>query len=218
MPCLVCANPNTCEAHILPRALGLDIIKCGERRTLSLAARDRIHNNIQSGIVDRSILCSACDGRLGDYDRHATEVIRLLGTESENITRNDFCVRRAEGIDHNYLALFAASVVWRAAMSNYRELADFVLDQNDVARLRAVLFDGANDVPDVAILRLVSNNRVACEAVRMAMSYPARCDEGGCRRARFSARGLLFFVKFGTTDDPFIRDNSLKTIGASRGN
>src|SRR5437762_5582712 len=91
MPCLECGNPATCRAHIIPGAIGKDIIKASsDRKTLSLAAPNRTNDFIQSGFFDESILCATCDKILGIYDAHAIEVVRLLGTQSEALARDSF--------------------------------------------------------------------------------------------------------------------------------
>lgn len=110
----------------MPKEAGREIIKRSGRRTLSLVAPDRMHNFIQSGLVDDQILCSRCDGILGAYDNHAIQIVRLLGTEHETINReaNRFAITRSRGVDHVQLALFGAAVVWRTAVSRISKLSD----------------------------------------------------------------------------------------------
>jgi hypothetical protein len=220
MPCLNCGNPATCRAHILPGAVGKDIINSADdgRKALSLAAPDRIDDTLQSGIFDSDILCSACDGKLGLYDDHAIDISRLVGTRAEVLTRNDFTIQRHNGVNHEHLALFAAAVLWRASVSSYRELSQFSLDAAEQERFRAMALKEIFDVPTVAVLRLVSDNPIAHKAARLAMSYPGRFITGdGHWRVKFSIRGLLFLTKIGQRPDAWLEAIAVTTLGKAKG-
>jgi hypothetical protein len=220
MPCLNCGNPATCRAHILPGAVGKDIIISADdhRKALSLAAPDRTDDTLQSGIFDTDILCGVCDGKLGLYDDHAIDISRLLSTSAEVLTRNDFTIQRDTGVNHEHLALFAAAVLWRASVSTYGELRQFSLDAADQERFRAMAFKEIFDVPTVAVLRLVSDNPIADKAARLAMSYPARfITEDGHRRAKFSIRGILFLIKIGQRPDEWLEAIAVTTLGKAKG-
>ena len=220
MPCLNCGSPATCRAHILPGAVGKDIIISADdgRKALSLAAPDRTDNTLQSGIFDSDILCGACDGKLGLYDDHAIHISRLLGTHAEVLTRNDFTIQRDKGVNHQHLALFAAAVLWRASVSTYRELWQFSLEAPEQERFRAMAFQEIVDVPTVAILRLVSENPIAHKAARLAMSYPGRfITDDGHWRAKFSIRGLLFLIKIGQRPDAWLEAIAVTTLGKAKG-
>jgi hypothetical protein len=219
MPCLNCGNPATCRAHILPGAVGKDIIAGADgRKSLSLAAPSRTDDTLQSGVFDRDILCSACDGKLGLYDDHAIEISRLLGTSAEVLTRNDFTIQRDNGVNHEHLALFAASVLWRASVSTYHELRQFSLDAAEQERLRAMAFKEIGEVPAVAVLRLVSDNPIAHEAARLAMSYPGRfMTNDGHSRAKFSIRGLLFLIKIEQRPDHWLEAIAVTDLGKAKG-
>ena len=220
MPCLNCRNPATCRAHILPGAVGKDIIITSDnrRKALSLAAPDRTDDTLQSGIFDKDILCGPCDGKLGLYDSHAVDICRLLGTTAEVLTTNDFSVRRDDGVNHEHLALFAAAVLWRASVSTYRELQQFTLDPAEQERFRAMAFKEIMDVPTVGVLRLVSDNPIAHEAARLAMSYPSRFTTNeGFTRAKFSMRGLLFLIKLGQTPDDWLEAITVTALGKVKG-
>src|SRR5438309_22941 len=172
MPCLECGNPKTCRAHIIPAALGKDIIRQEPGlKALSLLVPNRIDNYIQSGLFHDNILCSDCDGRLNVFDDHAIEIIRLLGTAHETISSraNSFTVTRISGINHEQLALFAAAVVWRTSVSKYqsikvskyqsRELSEFTLG-NDEAWFREMIFRRSTDIPTVLAARLVDRGAI----------------------------------------------------------
>jgi hypothetical protein len=219
MLCLECGDPATCRSHIIPGAIGKDIIAVSDgRKSLSLAVPDRTDDTIQSGIFDKNILCATCDGKLGKYDDHAIDISRLVGTSSEVLTRDDFTIRREQGVNHECLALFAAAVVWRASVSTYRELQQFNLDNEQQKQFRAMAFRAIADVPTVAILRLVSENPIAHKATELGISYPGRfTTSDGHSRVRFSIRGLLFLVKIGREPDVWLESNAVTTLGKTKG-
>jgi hypothetical protein len=219
MPCLECGNPKTCRAHILPAALGKDIIKQESGlKALSLLVPNRIDNTIQSSLFDENILCSDCDGRLNLFDDHAIEIIRLLGTAHEAITSqaNSFTVTRISGINHEQLALFAAAVVWRTSVSKYRELSEFTLGNNE-AWFRDMIFRRSTDIPTVLAARLVDRSAIPDETAAGALQYPVRVRLRGVSAARFVVRGLIFLVQTTRAVNPTLHAGAITTFGRSAG-
>ena len=219
MPCLECGNPKTCRAHILPAALGKDIIKQESGlKALSLLVPNRIDNTIQSSLFDENILCSDCDGRLNLFDDHAIEIIRLLGTAHEAITSqaNSFTVTRISGINHEQLALFAAAVVWRTSVSKYRELSEFTLGNNE-AWFREMIFRRSTDIPTVLAARLVDRGAIPDEAAAGALAYPVRGKLRGAWVAHFVAGVLMFLVQTTRAVNPSLQRGAITTFGRSAG-
>lgn len=217
MPCVVCGNPITCDAHIHAKALGRDIIKRAGRK-LSLAAPNRMHNNIQSGCVDSTILCSECDGKLGPFDKHVAEVTRLLGTANEaiNLQTRRFTITSPKGIDHEKLALYAASVVWRTSVSRYRELSEFTLGGNAVW-FQDMIFRTTPEIPTVLVARLVGANALTRDAAVTALSYPVGIKLRDKHVARFVASGLLFLVQTTRAKDASLLSDAVTVDGRSLG-
>jgi len=218
MPCLNCGSAVTCEAHIIPKKGAREIIKRSTRKTLSLLAPNRVHNFMQSGFVDNEILCSRCDGVLGVYDNHATQILRLLGTEHEVIDRqaNRFKITRGKGVNHEHLALFGAAVVWRTSVSKYRELAEFTLGNNE-AWMRKIVFRQGNEIPTVLVARLVGRTALTHEAAMTALMYPVRIKMRGIWVARFYFGGLIFFVQTTRAADASLCADAVTTFGRSAG-
>lgn len=218
MPCLVCGSAVTCRAHILPKQAGREIIKRSQRKTLSLAAPDRMHNFIQSGLFDDQILCSHCDGKLGVYDNHAIQILRLLGTEHETINReaSRFTITRSRGVDHLQLALFGAAVVWRTAVSKYSKLSGFTLG-NNATWIRDVIFRRNNHIPTVLVARLVGGTALTHEAGMTALSYPVGIKIRGIRLARFVFGGLMFLVQTTRAADASLCADAVTSVGKSAG-
>jgi hypothetical protein len=218
MPCMVCGNVKTCRAHILPAARGKDIIKKSGRKTLSLLAPSRMDNSIQSGLFDDNILCSDCDGKLGVFDDHAIEISRLLGTGNEIIDdkANRFIVAYHSEVQHELLALFGAAVVWRTSVSQYRELSEFTLGNNETW-MRDIIFRQSNQIPTVLVARLVGGTALTHEAAATAMSYPVGIKIRGISLARFIVGGLMFLVQTTRATDASLRADAVTTFGKSAG-
>lgn len=219
MPCLKCGAPTTCRSHILPKSLGRWIIERSPgRKTLSLAAPDRRQDNFQSGMTDSSILCAACDGKLGEADNHATEIIRLLGTDHETIdvARSSFALHRPHGVHHHLLARFASSVVWRHSVAQYRELKEFSLGPNE-PWMKELAFPGSEEVATVVVARLIGATPETEHAALTAMSYPVSIFWENRRCARFVAGGLMFLVQTSRRPSGKLKALSVTTSGRALG-
>jgi hypothetical protein len=219
MPCLECGNPKTCKAHILPAALGKDIIKQESGlKALSLLVPNRVDDTIQSGLFDHNILCRDCDGQLNVFDDHAIEIIRLLGTAHEvvNSKENSFTVTRGSGINHEQLALFAAAVVWRTSVSKYRELSEFSLGNNE-AWFRSMIFRRSTDIPTVLAVRLVDTGAIPDEAAAGVLAYPVRGKLRGVWVAHFVAGVLMFLVQTTRAVNPSLQRGAITTFGRGAG-
>ncbi len=212
--CLNCGYLKLCDAHILPAALGKDIIK-STGKSLSLLAPDR-KGVSQSGLFDPNILCSTCDGFLGNFDRHAIEIVRLVGTNEEEIDRNlgFFTLSYNRDINHDYLALFGAAVVWRASVSRK---FNFSLGNNQ-DWFRDIIFRKTTEFPIVTIARLVGENPLTHRAAMDALMYPVRIKTAdNISLARFYACGLMFLVQTSRRKHAMWEKGSVTDFGRSRG-
>jgi hypothetical protein len=187
-------------------------------KTLSLCAPDQINNSIQSGFFDDTILCGTCDGKLGQYDKHAIEVSRLIGTTRESIGALQFSVRHNGEIDHQSLALFAGAVVWRASVSlRIKSLSGFTLGTNE-PWLRQMIFREVGAIPDVVVARLVGNTAIHHKAAMAALSYPVAIkSKRGTWMARFVLHGLMFLVCTSRSPERWMREESVTAFGRSAG-
>lgn len=217
--CLNCGDPNTCDAHIIPAAIGKDMIKSSGNK-LMLLAPDR-KGISQSGFYDPDILCAACDNFLGVYDGHAIEITRLLGTADEVIDHQAgiFRLTHSKGVDHDKLALFGASVAWRASVSRHcGGLSGFTLGNNE-PWFRDMIFRRTREIPTVTIARIVGRNAVTQKAAVDAMMYPVRVRSGNGRTsfARFYSRGLMFLVQTTRREDATWRAGAVTSFGKGSG-
>ncbi len=168
----------------------------------------------QTGISDSNILCAACDNTLGIYDKHAVEISRLLGTSSEKIGIKSFEIHNKK-VNHEYLALFAASVVWRASVS--KRLPEFSLGKNEVW-FQDMIFRKDGEIPTVMIARAVGKTPEMHEATPGAIMYPCSVRSADhLNFARFYARGLDFIVQTSRRKHQLWSEFAITTFGASLG-
>ena len=219
MSCRNCPEQITCNAHIMPAAVGKDIIKSSGKKLTLLAPEQE--GTSQSGIWDSDILCGPCDNVLGSYDTHAINITRLLGTTDEAINHRTevFTLSCAKGIDHERLALFGAAVVWRASVSTVcRELNGFSLGNNE-EWFRQMIFREVAEVPIVTIARIVGRDTNEQKMADTAMLYPVRVRPSGSHisMARFYLRGLMFLVQTTRNKKTIWSPGSVTELGKSAG-
>lgn len=194
MPCVRCGSWETIGAHIIPKAAHRDLLKAGGQKSLVVFGSFGTWKPSQSGIIDPDLLCHPCDQLLGDLDKHAVEVVRLLGTRSETIAGRDWSVRSSRAIDHTQLARFGAAVVWRASESKIVARAGgFSLGRNG-HWVRDMAFGVSTQVPHVIISRIGSTDPDLDAAARRFTATPRRLVLGSVAWARFFMNGLMFNV------------------------
>lgn len=199
MACLNCGAPQTCRAHILPKAAALDIRRGAGRPNLDVLTELPVRKTSNAVYFDENLLCSDCDGVLGAWDDHAVSISKLLGTEHETVNEGNFVIRCPWPVQREKLARFGAAVVWRTSASRtMREMATpqkppFSLGSNQ-EWMKCLAFGTTSEVPKVVVCRLGSTNPAADQNARRTIITPERFRYQGSWAARFAISGLLFFV------------------------
>jgi len=151
LPCLVCGEPDTIKAHVLPRAL-IHEIRGGAKHALG-GWRDRNGADyMQSGLWDRDILCITHEGLLQEVDTYAVEFCRAFDEKAEPVVgAPGFTVNNPRP---DLLTRFAMSVVWRFAVSRRGRALGARLGPYE-GRLRALVFDrhSSDAEPDIVVMR-----------------------------------------------------------------
>jgi hypothetical protein len=115
--CRLCGQSRELvEAHVIPRAFW----PLGEGTPKALTNTPGIYPaRMPQGAYDPSILCGECDTNiLGPVDQHAAET--LLRGIGKPLTHGPLAIREYPDADPVKIALFAASIAWRASISNHR--------------------------------------------------------------------------------------------------
>jgi len=191
MPCLICGNAKTVEAHIIPRALYRII--AGEHQHGYESSRFKAGVKYQAkGLFDSNILCSSHEAMLGEADSYGIEFIKSFNTAG-SVALNG----RALLLPNPKPALlvkFVASLIWRRGVSQVqREYADLDLGPAE-PKLRALLFSGETRYnPPIIVSKrpLMSQG----ELLRELMFEPAKHGEWGHNSWYFYALGIEFIIK-----------------------
>ena len=105
-----CAKTNLIRTHIIPAAFAGQMKP--QNRPLTIISTSTVQST-QHGEYDPQIPCSACDQKLGCYDKYAVELIRRYS--DERIIQGDrFTMLNVDG---DKLAKFALACLWRASIS-----------------------------------------------------------------------------------------------------
>jgi hypothetical protein len=105
--CVVCNAGKTCEAHIIPQAFPREILKANNH-VLQLGETGSRKAKRQLGFADKNILCSNCDGVIGDADKYAIEFARNFFIPAGT---RDYSVVPLPELDCDKIRKFALSVV-----------------------------------------------------------------------------------------------------------
>lgn len=116
--CRYCGEEKTLiKAHILPKKFYKDY---PTEKFLSVNVTDFSKKFMQSGCLDKQILCKDCDGILGTYDKEAYRILQndLNAHKCEDKSayiylKNDY--------DYKKLRFFFISLLWRASITKKQE-------------------------------------------------------------------------------------------------
>jgi|SRR5579859_2806230 len=149
MPCLICGEANTIDAHIMPRWLVRRV--AGKRQHAAVGYADRLGTQYDGkGAFDPDLLCAKHEGAFATADDYAARFLnRHWGRGSAAFERK---VWLAPNPKPDLLVRFAAACLWKRWASPVR-VAGVPLDLGPWEhRLRRFLFGGANDYEPQLVL------------------------------------------------------------------
>ncbi|KQM72979.1 hypothetical protein [Sphingomonas sp. Leaf20] len=185
MACLICGEPKTIDAHLIPKAFVAEVKRERGEQHLILHKgneRPRVSN---TGVYDRSILCGPCDSLLGGHEDYALELLRKL----RKAKAPPGGIIGADPIDGDRMVQFAAGIAWKYAVTTQP-------GRIDIGPYRDVLADVALrgiSIPtsiDVAMLRIVELDG---DVYFYRTPMPDRQD--GVNIVRFTVGSFIFFLK-----------------------
>lgn len=200
MPCLICNDPNTVEAHIVPRALYRDI--AGKHQHGYESSRFKHGVNYQAkGLYDPNILCLEHEGMLGDADTYGIAFIRNFHTTGSAVVDNH--AWQVANPRPDLLVKFVASLIWRRGVSMVqREQADLDLGPAE-PRLRGLLFEGSTtyNPPLIVNKRPITSQGTLLHEL---MFEPAKHFGWGYNSWSFYVMGVEFVMKLNPySSEPF---------------
>jgi hypothetical protein len=181
------------KAHIVPKAF---YPRLGDLRAYSTGT---LHDTRRpQGIYDPEILCAPCDHHIGQFDDYAARVLRPWPNRADLFREDDGFIAR--GDDTRYFAYwirrpdvsklqgFAASLLWRAAITSRSEMHIPVDDEPRERTRRVFEMDSKADYFVLALSRLpkVELSEIAAR--------PVAIDNPGTPGYQFTMGGLVLSV------------------------
>jgi hypothetical protein len=195
--CIRCKASPTCEAHIIPQAFAREIRRTNNH-ILQLNDSGTKKAKRPLGIADHNILCSTCDGTIGNADKYAIEFVRNFKIPPGS---TPYSTIPLDGLQTDIMRIFALSVVWKASVSSLDWFDGIDLGPYE-RTARGLIFDGHG--LDLCTKLHVQINVLTSSAgdVSSFMTYPIRVRNENGPYFIFLAGGFQFLVRFGNR--PFI--------------
>jgi hypothetical protein len=201
--CVVCLENPTCEAHIIPRAFVREIKK-SNNHVLQLGVTGSRKAKRPMGLADYNILCSECDGIIGQVDKYAIEFTRNFQVRAG---LNPYSIIKFEGMETDKIRIFALSVVWKSSVSSLEFFNHINLGPYEMLA-RGLIFDG-HDLDGCTNLHVQINALTSTPGDASSfISYPLRARNENGPYFIFSAGGFQFLVRFGSR--PFFSGQQLQ--------
>jgi hypothetical protein len=151
----------------------------------------------QQGIYDPEILCEGCDGDLGRLDQHAAEaILQVRGDPIWADDRSAVVARRYPAAQPRLILLFAASVLWRAWITQQDFFGRVALGPYG-AVLRALLLNGEDGDTDRVDVQLAEFDNPDCPFLD-----PHSLKMDGVRYWLVYANRFMFYIKLDRRKTP----------------
>lgn len=199
---LNCKSSDLISAHIIPR--GFARIARDDGHIISIEpGRKPSVTKYQHGSFDSSILCSACDGKLGRFDDYLVDFCRTFLKRQKPLSKSGFQVH---DVDADLLRKGILAILWRASISQRPECKRITLGPFEL-KARDILFGTVQleQFPDfqVMVQRYVTN-----EGSKIGFyTYPNRTKFDGINAYVFGLVGLRFIVKMDARPFPEVLDD-----------
>ncbi|HRK62078.1 MAG TPA: hypothetical protein PLY88_05975 [Candidatus Omnitrophota bacterium] len=200
--CCYCGNyKDLCKAHIIPKRFYPDPNK---EKLRVVDSEDLSWKQRQNGIWDESILCSACDNQLNEYDKEGYRILRddLKSKKGKVNDLNTVYSFKAGEFDFKKLRFFFISLIWRASISSEPTFKAVELGKYEAIALN--ILKGA--IPDQKDLFEVMVVREPENAPFGNVVYVVRHNYGNKKAYKFTFNKFLVFI-IPTTKNAVFVDN-----------
>src|SRR3569623_1337774 len=191
MACIVCGDPATIEAHIVPRALYRRVAGDEQHAVQGSIFREGTRNQAK-GLSDRDLLCARHEKMLASADDYGLRFMHRFETRGRlGLGDNAWLVPNPKP---DLLVRFVAACIWRRGVSTIgREQADLDLGPAE-PKLRAMLFDDETRYqPPLMVIRRTYTSQG--EHLREIMWEPCKGYGFGDNTWFFFALGCEFVMK-----------------------
>lgn len=198
MPCRICGNPETIQAHVVPRAIYRRL--AGREQHAVQGSLFRTGMRYQAkGLFDPDLLCAAHEQMLGAADDYGLRFLHRFETAGQVSMREN--VWLVDNPKPDLLVRFVAACIWRRGASAVdREPADLNLG-NAEPKLRAMLFEGdLRYQPPLMVIRRTYTSQG--QHLREIMWEPCKGFGFGDNTWSFFALGCEFMMKLNPYSHP----------------
>lgn len=198
MPCRICGEPATIEAHIIPRALYRRV--AGTEQHTMQGSLFRTGTRYQAkGLFDPDLLCAQHERMLGAADDYGMRFLHRFETAGRVSVRGN--VWLVPNPKPDLLVRFVAACIWRRGVSAVdREAADLDLGFAE-PKLRAMLFESHTRYqPPLMVVRRTYTSQG--QWLREIMFEPCKSFGFGDNTWSFFALGCEFTMKLNPYSHP----------------
>lgn len=186
MPCLICGDPKTIKAHLVPQAFAVEVkVGPGEKQVIAHPGQERFSTN-NTGRYDPDILCGRCDGRLGRFEGAAHALLK----RARAVPAKPGQVIAASDVDGDEFVRFCAGLAWKYCVTK-RSLGRIDIGPYAGILEKAAFNDG--DLPaslDATAFRLFTGDDEV-----YFYREPLLDRIAGVNAVRFSVGGFVIFLK-----------------------
>ena len=185
---LDCEEISLCDAHIIPQ--GFARITRGSDHNVILTNQKR-RTTPQLGEIDSYILCAACDGALGVFDKALIEA----ASNFRRVHRNNGTKWSLPTVSPDAFAKGVFAIFWRASLSQRPDFRNFTLGkaQDDV---RDILFGRATFADKPYLSLFVQRYKSKRFDVSRVFSDPSLAPFMDRQAAWLSLTGFRFMALF----------------------
>lgn len=198
MPCRICGDPATIEAHVIPRALYRRL--AGNKQHAMEGSLFRTGTRYQAkGVFDADLLCALHERMLATADDYGMRFLHHFETAGRvGIRGNVWLVPNPKP---DLLVRFVAACIWRRGVSAIgRETAELDLGPAE-PKLRAMLFEGGTRFqPPLMVIRRTYTSQG--QWLREIMWEPCKSFGFGDNTWSFFALGCEFMMKLNPYSHP----------------
>jgi hypothetical protein len=198
MPCVICGETATIEAHIVPRAIYRRVAGRDQHAFQGSLFKQGVRYQAK-GLFDPDLLCAVHEGMLAKADDYGLRFLHRFETAGRlAIGDNVWLVPNPKP---KLLVRFVAACIWRRGVSSIgREQADIDLGGAE-PRLRAMLFEGETRYqPPLIVIRRTYTSQG--EHLREIMWEPCKGFGFGDNTWSFLALGCEFMMKLNQYSHP----------------
>ncbi|VVE56126.1 hypothetical protein [Pandoraea anhela] len=187
MNCLICGESPTIKSHLIPRVMAVEVQVGNAHAVVSPSSPG--YRESQSGRMDTSILCGACDSSIGSFEGSTAKAFESLRNAGVGV-RDGVLVTAEQAPD--VTLRFYAALLWKYAVAR-RDLGQIDLGPYK-SELQKMAFESAPipDFFDAALMRLRLNPD---DAGVFAYRAPKPDRKDGINMYRVLVGGVLAFVK-----------------------